>query len=163
MQTSTFLDNLKGDNLKVAHKRSLKLGSRIWGCNKWWFTVCLAALPGNRPKSAFFCPFSAFFALSGGPKQHLGYPENVPRKKKKKKGPFLAQLAPFGPSPRLLRPRLDFPEPFSRLRTVLLAIASFLLTVELLCLQLCLWGFFSDNCSLSTSGWRLLLTVGKRS
>ena len=26
------------------------------------------------------------------------------------KGPFLAQLAPFGPSPRLLSPRLDFPE-----------------------------------------------------
>ena len=26
------------------------------------------------------------------------------------KGPFSAQLAPFGPSPRLLSPRLDFPD-----------------------------------------------------
>ena len=36
---------------------------REWGCNKWGLKGCLAALPGNRPKSAFFAPFSAFFAL----------------------------------------------------------------------------------------------------
>ena len=39
------------------------LGCRKWGCNKWGFKGCLAALPGNRPKSAFFTlflPFSPF-------------------------------------------------------------------------------------------------------
>ena len=30
---------------------------RKWGCNKWGLKGCLAALPGNRPKSAFFLRF----------------------------------------------------------------------------------------------------------
>ena len=36
------------------------LGCRKWGCNKWGFKGCLAALPGNRPKSPFFCLFRPF-------------------------------------------------------------------------------------------------------
>ena len=39
------------------------LGCRKWGCNKWGLKGCLAALPGNRPKSAFspfFCLFLPF-------------------------------------------------------------------------------------------------------
>ena len=42
------------------------------GCNKWRFKGCPAALPGNRPKSAFFALFLPF---SGGCKE-LGNPEN---------------------------------------------------------------------------------------
>ena len=38
----------------------LYLGCRKWGCNKWGFKGCLAALPGNRPKSAFFALFRPF-------------------------------------------------------------------------------------------------------
>ena len=59
----------------VAQNPSLTIGDRKgtpknlfecrkWGCNKWGFKGCLAALPGNRPKSAFFAlflPFSPFF------------------------------------------------------------------------------------------------------
>ena len=41
---------------------------------------------------------------SSAPHSHGGRAEIVP------KGPFLAQLAPFGPSPPLLSPPLDFPE-----------------------------------------------------
>ena len=41
-----------------------KLGCRKRGCNKWGgLKGCLAALPGNRPKSAFFGLFLAFFCL----------------------------------------------------------------------------------------------------
>ena len=36
------------------------LGCRKWGCNKWRLKGCLAALPGNRPKSAFFVLFLPF-------------------------------------------------------------------------------------------------------
>ena len=54
----------------------LSLGCRKWGCNKWGLKGCLAALPGNRPKSAFFTPFSAFSPFSGGYEEHLGNPEN---------------------------------------------------------------------------------------
>ena len=41
---------------------------------------------------------------SSAPHSHSGRAEIDP------KGPFLAQLAPFGPSPPLLSPPLDFPE-----------------------------------------------------
>ena len=41
---------------------------------------------------------------SSAPHSHGGRAEIAP------KGPFLAQLAPFGPSPPLLSPPLDFPE-----------------------------------------------------
>ena len=37
-----------------------ELGCRKWGCNKWGLKGCLAALSGNRPKSAF-SPFFCFF------------------------------------------------------------------------------------------------------
>ena len=47
------------------------MGCRKWGCNKWGFKGCLAALPGNRPKSALFLPFSPF---SRGPEEHLENP-----------------------------------------------------------------------------------------
>ena len=46
-------------------------------CNKWGFKGCLAALPGNRPKSAFFALFLPFSPFSGGCEEHLGNPENV--------------------------------------------------------------------------------------
>ena len=42
------------------------LGCRKWGCNKWGLKGCLAALPGNRPKSAFFALFLPFLPFSGG-------------------------------------------------------------------------------------------------
>ena len=47
---------------------------------------------------------------SSAPHSHGGRAEIAP------KGPFLAQLAPFGPSPPLLSPPLDFPDlsPFFR-------------------------------------------------
>ena len=53
-----------------------RLGCRKWGCNKWGFKGCLAALPGNRPKSAFFALFLPFSPFSGGPEEHLENPEN---------------------------------------------------------------------------------------
>ena len=43
------------------------LGCRKWGCNKWGFKGCLAALPGNRPKSGFFSLFLPFLPFSGLP------------------------------------------------------------------------------------------------
>ena len=42
------------------------LGCRKWGCNKWGLKGCLAALPGNRPKSAFSALFLPFSPFSGG-------------------------------------------------------------------------------------------------
>ena len=59
------------------------LGCRKWGCNKWGLKGCLAALPGNRPKSAFFALFLPFSPFSRGCKEHLGNPESS-----EKKGPF---------------------------------------------------------------------------
>ena len=44
------------------------LGCRKWGCNKWGFKGCLTALPGNRPKSAFFAPFLPFRTFPEGSK-----------------------------------------------------------------------------------------------
>ena len=57
------------------HKMS-QLGCRKWGCNKWGLKGCLAALPGNRPKSAFFALFLPCSPFSGGCEEHLGNPEN---------------------------------------------------------------------------------------
>ena len=53
-----------------------QLGCRKWGCNKWGLKGCLTALPGNRPKSAFFALFLPFSPFSGGCEEHLGNPEN---------------------------------------------------------------------------------------
>ena len=47
------------------------LGCRKWGCNKWGFKGCLAALPGNRPKSAFSALFLPFLPFSGRCSSHL--------------------------------------------------------------------------------------------
>ena len=55
---------------------SLMLGCRKWGCNKWGFKGCLAAPPGNRPKSAFFALFLPFSPFSGRAGEHLENPEN---------------------------------------------------------------------------------------
>ena len=52
------------------------LGCRKWGCNKWGLKECLAALPGNRPKSALFALFLPFTPFSGGCEERLGNPEN---------------------------------------------------------------------------------------
>ena len=67
---------------------------------------------GNRAFSgligSFSGPIGAFSGPIGtdssAPHRHGGRGEIAP------KGPFLAQLAPFGPSPRLLSPPLDFPD-----------------------------------------------------
>ena len=75
------------------------LGCRKWGCNKWGFKECLAALPGNRPKSAFFALFLPFSPFSGVCQEHLGNPENG------KKGLFL-RYPQICLSPHLLNPHL---------------------------------------------------------
>ena len=53
-----------------------RLECRKRGCNKWGLKGCLAALPGNRPKSAFFALFLPFLPFCGGCEEHLGNPEN---------------------------------------------------------------------------------------
>ena len=53
-----------------------------WGCDKWGFRGRLAALLGNRPKSAFFC-------FSGGSGEHLENPGNGG------KGPFSSDILRF--------------------------------------------------------------------
>ena len=60
----------------ASRKKFLYLGCRKRGCNKWGFKGCLAALPGNRLKSAFFALFLPFSPFSGGPEEHLENPEN---------------------------------------------------------------------------------------
>ena len=57
-------------------KLERNLGCRKWGCHKWGLKGCLAALPGNRPKSAFLALFLPFSPLFGGPEEHLENPEN---------------------------------------------------------------------------------------
>ena len=61
---------------QVLNVIKFSLGCRKWGCNKWGFKGCLAALPGNRPKSAFSALFLPFSPFSGGPEEHLENPEN---------------------------------------------------------------------------------------
>ena len=70
-----------------------------WGCNKWGLKGCLFALPGNRPKSAFFALFLPFPHFSGGCEEHLGNPEN-----RGKKAVFF-----FSPSDLLKPPSLKPP------------------------------------------------------
>ena len=63
---SRQLQGVRALRARNAQKVS-ELGCRKWGCNKWGLKGCLAALPGNRPKSDFFAlflPFSPFFAGS---------------------------------------------------------------------------------------------------
>ena len=71
--------------------------ARKWGCNKWGLKGCLAALPGNRPKSPFFCPFSALF-------------RRVPRapwkSRKRRKKAFFLRYPQISLNPHLLNPHL---------------------------------------------------------
>ena len=64
-----------------------KLGCRKWGCNKWGLKGCLAARPGNRPKSALFALFLPFLPFSGGAEEHLENPENGGKR------PFFPQIS----------------------------------------------------------------------
>ena len=56
------------------------LDCRKWGWNKWGFRGCLAALPGNRLKSAFFALFLPFSPFSGRPEEHLENPQKTEEK-----------------------------------------------------------------------------------
>ena len=67
------------------------LGCRKWGCNKWGLKGCLAALAGNRPKSAFFGRFLPFSPFSGGCEEHLENPENGGKR------PFSSDILGFKP------------------------------------------------------------------
>ena len=67
---------LFSENYSYSYKKKVFLGCRKWGCNKWGLEGCLAALPGNRPKSAFSALFLPFSPFSGGCEEHLGNPEN---------------------------------------------------------------------------------------
>ena len=48
------------------HLKSQQLGRRKWGYKKWGLKGCLAALPGNRPKSALFALFLPRNPQNGG-------------------------------------------------------------------------------------------------
>ena len=74
-----------------------KLGCRKWGCNKWGLKGCLAALPGNRPKSAKIALFLPFSPFSGGCQEHLANPEN---------GAFFLRYPRISLNPHLLNPHL---------------------------------------------------------
>ena len=86
-----------------AHKRGLQ--PQIFGENR------AKTLPR---KSGLFGPFSGPIGAFSGP---IGTDSSAPHSRGEAeeigpKGPFWAQLAPFGLSPRLLSPRLDFPNSF---------------------------------------------------
>ena len=86
------------ENLKGAHKQGLK--PQIFRENRAKF------LPGKWPDWSLFRAYRGLLGLIGAdassPHSH-GQAAEIPPK-----GPFWAQLAPFGLSPRLLSPRLDF-------------------------------------------------------
>ena len=84
---------------QVVLRSQIELGCRKWGCNKWGLKGCLAALPGNRPKSAFFALFLPFLTFSGGSEEHLGNPENGGQR------PF-PQISSDFLKPHLLNPHL---------------------------------------------------------
>ena len=68
-------------------------GCRKWGCNKWGLKGRLAALPRNRPKSAFFALFLPFSPFSGGCEELLGNPENGGKR------PFSSNILRFAENP----------------------------------------------------------------
>ena len=86
--------------------RPQSLGCHKWGCNKWGLKGCLAALPGNRPKSAKIALFLPFSPFSGGCQEHLGNPE-----KRRKKAFFLRY-------PRILLTPRGHKPPFAALQKV---------------------------------------------
>ena len=63
------------------------------GVTNGGFKGCLAALPGNRSKSAFFALFLPFSPFSGGPEQHLENPENGGKR------PFSSDILGFDSTP----------------------------------------------------------------
>ena len=69
--------------------QTLSWAAANWGCNKWGLKGCLAALPGNRPKSASFALFLPFSPFSGGSQEHLGNPENAGKR------PFSSDILGF--------------------------------------------------------------------
>ena len=82
------------------------LGRRKWGCNKWAFKECLATIPGNRPKVAFFfAPLRPSSPFSGGSEERL---ENL--EKAGEKAFFLLRYRPICLSPHLLNPHLQHPK-----------------------------------------------------
>ena len=81
-------------------KPSLKLGCRKWGCNKWGLKGCLAALPGNRPKSAFFPLFLPFSALFRRVRRAPG------KSRKRRKKAFFLRYPQISLNPHLLNPHL---------------------------------------------------------
>ena len=84
-----------------AHKRGLK--PRIFRENRGKSFLENRAFAISGLVGAFSGPIGT---NSSAPHSHRGRAEIAP------KGPFLARLAPFGLSPPLLSPRLDFPEIF---------------------------------------------------
>ena len=83
----------------LSPKFSEKIGGKSFLRNRA-FSGQIGTLSG--PIGAFSGPIGT---NSSAPHSHGGRAEIAP------KGPFLAQLAPFGPSPPLLSPPLDFPDP----------------------------------------------------
>ena len=88
-------------NEGLSPKLSEKSGEIAPG--KSGFSGLIRAFPV--PLGAFSVPIGT---NSSAPHGHGGRAEITP------KAPSLAQLAPFGPSPRLLSPRLDFTEKVTR-------------------------------------------------
>ena len=72
------------------------LGCRKWGCNKWGLKGCLAALPGNRLKSAFFALFLPFSPFSGGCE--------AGKSRKRRKKAFFLRYPQICLNPHLLNP-----------------------------------------------------------
>ena len=76
------------------------LGCRKWGCNKWGLKGCLAALPGNRPKSAKIALILPFSPFSGGSQEHLENPGFLRKKA------FFLRYPRISLNPHLLNPHL---------------------------------------------------------
>ena len=90
--------------VKICSSKFIKiLGCRKWGCNKWGFKGCLAALPGNRPKSAFFALFLPFRPFPEGLKSTWKI------QKTEEKGLFL-RYPQISLNPHLLNPHLRHPK-----------------------------------------------------
>ena len=65
---------------------------------------------GKSALKIFRGPIQAFSGLMGTRAQFRRTPQPRGKSRNCLKGPFLAQLVPFGPSPHLLSPHLDFPD-----------------------------------------------------
>ena len=87
----------------LSPKFSEKIGGKSFLENRRAFSGQIGAISGL--VGAFSGPIGT---NSSAPHSHGGRAEIAP------KGPFLARLAPFGLSPPLLSPRLDFPDTQAR-------------------------------------------------